>query len=112
MDRNAYFTSRPMPIVPIPGATAAQTLARQPSSPNLTTTSSNTVSVGPTHRPSASTGGTSYTVSQFPMSTSDLAGAEEVFGTAQYLNQRPPTFYNLSPNIITSTVRRGPEGKL
>lgn len=107
MDRNSYFTNRTPPAVPAMAGHIPQTLSRQPSSPNLPTTSSTTVGVEPTHRPSASVGGTSYTVSQFPMSSFAADG-----DSAQYLNQRPPMYYNLSPNIITSSVRRGPEGKL
>lgn len=110
MDRNSYFTNRTAPTVPVGSGHIPQTLSRQPSSPNLATTSNATVGVEPMHRPSASVGGTSYTVSQFPMSS--FAENGDTAGPAQYLNQRPPIYYNLSPNIITSSVRRGPEGKL
>ncbi|KAG9044981.1 hypothetical protein FS837_007207 [Tulasnella sp. UAMH 9824] len=110
MDRNSYFTNRTAPTIPIGPGHISQTLSRQPSSPNLATTSNATVGVESMHRPSASVGGTSYTVSQFPMSS--FAEDGDTAGPAQYLNQRPPIYYNLSPNIITSSVRRGPEGKL
>ncbi|KAG8999119.1 hypothetical protein FRB90_012146 [Tulasnella sp. 427] len=105
MDRNTYFT-RMAPTVPNMVAQMTQSLSRQPSSPNLATTSNATVGTEPTHRPSASVGGTSYTVSQFPLSS--LTEGD----STQMLNQRSPLYYNLSPNIISSTVRRGPEGKL
>lgn len=133
MDRNIYFSNRlsaaPSPSSSIfPAQNLPPLLGHSQSLASLTSTAA--------AQCNQSTGGTSYsTVSRLPhhlshlapsVSDSDLptdAGgegssmndAEVGVSSARYFNQRPPpAYFNLSPSVITttSTVRRGPEGKL
>ena len=137
MDRNAYFNNRaagppatsssstvstPLPY-PSPfqhqRTNSSQSTASSPQRPNFLSrqpSSSNLASISPSF---TGGGAPTYTVAAFPhshhrtiMSTSsDPEDDHDRYATSsatRYLNQRVPVQFN----VTTTTVRRGPEGKL